>query len=385
MPTSRTLPPTRHTPDLAKLLARRVNQHRLSQREPRGGMLDVVDSLVGLQAQVLSAAELQLWARVDELARDEVIEALWEDRTLVKTWGMRGTLHLFSAREFPMIAAALRNRAGWWRNATWARYYNLTPDDVDATNDAIAEALDGERLTREELADRVARKTGKRDIAEKLRSGWGELLKPAASLGLLCFGPSQGQNVTFVRPLDWLSHWQDHEPKEALAEVLRRFLHTYGPSTQADFARWWGVQPKEVREPFAGLSAELVEVDEDGSGAFMLVEDYALLCNVSPTHSIRLLPNFDPYVITMYKDRAYILDPERKPLVYRSAGGWVSQCVIVDGRIVGVWTQEKKSSRFSVQVELFEPQSESVMGEIEKEASRLADYHGSSLVFDAKI
>jgi hypothetical protein len=227
--------------------------------------------------------------------------------------------------------------------------------------------------------------TGKSEIAEKLRSGWGELLKPAASLGLLCFGPSQGQNVTFVRPGDWLPQWRDYEPREALAEVLRRFLHTYGPATQADFARWWGVQPKEVREPFAAIASELVEVDEDGAGAVMLANDYEALSNVKPAHSVRLLPNFDPYVITMYKDRAYILDPERKPLVYRSAGGWVSQCVIVDGRIIGVWTHEKKSGRFRVQVELFEPQSEGVMCEIEKEAARLADYQGSSLVFDPKM
>jgi hypothetical protein len=384
MPSSRTPPSTRHTPDLSKLLARRVDQHRLSKREPRGGLLDVVDPLVGLQAQVLSAAELQLWARVDGLVRDEVTKALWEDRTLIKTWGMRGTLHLFSAREFPLISAALRTRAGWWRNAAWTKYHNLTPDEIEATTDAIAEALTGERLTRDELADRVSRKTGKREIAEKLRSGWGELLKPAASLGLLCFGPSQGQNVTFVRPRDWLSQWHDYDPNRALAEVLRRFLHTYGPATQADFARWWGVQPREVKEPFAAVSSELVEVDEDGSGAFMLAEDYASLTNVKPKNAVRLLPNFDPYVITMYKDRAYILEPEHKPLVYRPAGGWVSQCVIVGGRIAGVWTHSKKPDRLGVQAELFEPQSGAVIGEIEKEAARLADYHGSSLVFDIK-
>ena len=105
----------------------------------------------------------------------------------------------------------------------------------------MAEALDGQPLTREELADRVGELTGSKRLGGKLRESWGALLKPAAALGLLCFAPSKGQQVRFTRPDTWLGGWTDHDPEQAMDEVTRRFLAASGPVTREDFARWWGI------------------------------------------------------------------------------------------------------------------------------------------------
>jgi winged helix DNA-binding protein len=70
----------------------RQRRHRLDERAPRAEMLAVTSRIAGLHAQVMSSAEQTLWARVDGLEPSAVADALWRDRTLVKTWAMRGTL-----------------------------------------------------------------------------------------------------------------------------------------------------------------------------------------------------------------------------------------------------------------------------------------------------
>src|SRR5215472_18917957 len=98
-----------------QVAAWRVRRHYLDQRLPAGNMLEVASRLCGLHAQVLSSAILTLWARVEELDRGAVQRALWQDRSLVKTWAMRGTLHMLPARELPLWHAALAKSPRYMR------------------------------------------------------------------------------------------------------------------------------------------------------------------------------------------------------------------------------------------------------------------------------
>ena len=132
-------------PDRARRLAR---QH-LARRAPAVGALDVVSDIAGLHAQLMPSAELTLWARVDGLARDAVATALWQDRTLVKTWAMRGTLHLLPADELPLYVAAQQRLKPRHHGGAWLRHFGLTRAKADALVAAIPQALDGEPLTRE--------------------------------------------------------------------------------------------------------------------------------------------------------------------------------------------------------------------------------------------
>ena len=133
----------------------------------RLGWAQVAAGIAGVHAQVLSSAELTLWARVEALAPDSVRRALWEDRSLVKTWAMRGTLHLLPAAEFPLWQAALSTRRNWEAGA-WQRAF-VPLGELERLNDAVAQALDGTLLTRGELADRVGELTGSVELGDKLR------------------------------------------------------------------------------------------------------------------------------------------------------------------------------------------------------------------------
>src|SRR5260221_1779571 len=121
----------------------RIRRHHLDQRAPAGSMLAVASRLCGLHAQVMSSAELTVWARVEDLDRRAVQRALWEERTLVKTWAMRGTLHLLPASELPMWHAALGTSRRYRRPAIWKRLLGITLEELDRLTEAIGSALEG--------------------------------------------------------------------------------------------------------------------------------------------------------------------------------------------------------------------------------------------------
>jgi Winged helix DNA-binding domain len=364
--------------DWAQVMAWRAAHHHLDERVPAKAMLEVVADIAGLHAQVMSSAELTLAARMEGLEPGDVGRALWEERSLVKTWAMRGTLHLLPAAEFPLWQAALSTRRNWEAGA-WQRAF-LPRQELERLNDAVAQALDGRPLTREELAARVGELTGSEALGDKLRESWGALLKPAAALGRLCFAPSQGQQVRFTRPDTWLGGWADHDPEEALAQVTRRFLAASGPVTREDFARWWGIpSPARGGRLLERLGEEVARVEVEGSAAYALAADLPGLAGARGTRTVRLLPAFDQYVITATLQAEHLMPGPFKAHVYRPQG-WLSPVLLVGGRMDGTWRQEAKGRRLLVTIEPFAgPPPAWARRAAEAEAERLAAFTGGQL------
>jgi hypothetical protein len=359
-------------------MAWRVRRHRLDRRAPREALVDVIGDICGLHAQVMSSAELAAWARVEELEADALQQALWKERSLLKTWAMRGTLHLLPAAEFPLWQAALSTYRHYLQPA-WLRVFGITREELERMLAAIAEALDGRMLTRGELADEVARLTGIARFHEKLRESWGALLKPAAFRGYLCFTPSAGPNVRFTRP-DWSLHGRPPvDPDQALREVTRRYLGAYGPVTWKDYARWWGgLTPAQARKRIEALGEEITDVDVEGTRGFMLAPHPAEAAEAPPPRSARLLPAFDPWVIGASRDVPALLPGPFRDRIYRPQG-WMSPVLLVNGRMDGVWRHERKGSRVAVRIEPFVKVPAWVRRAAEEEAQRLAAFLGGRL------
>jgi Winged helix DNA-binding domain len=374
-----------------QVAAWRTARHYLDERAPATAMLEVVAGIAGLHAQVMSSAELTLEARVEGLEPGAVRRALWEERSLVKTWAMRGTLHLLPSAEFPLWQAA-RSTTRLWESGAWQRGFGVTQEELRRMNDAVAQALDGQLLTREELAARVGELTGSEELGDKLRGSWGALLKPAAALGLVCFAPSQGQQVRFTRPDTWLGGWTDHDPEAAMDQVTRRFLAASGPVTREDFARWWGIpSPAKGRKLLERLGDQVAQVEVDGTAAYALAADLASLgadavdvtglgkASARGSRTVRLLPAFDQYVVTATRQAERLMPGPFKARVYRPQG-WLSPVLLVGGRMEGVWRQEVKGRRVLVTVEPFAgPLPAKVRRAAEAEAERLAAFAGGQL------
>lgn len=298
-----------------------------------GDPVEVTRRLAGVQAQVASAAETAVALRQADPRRGAVAAAL-DRRALVKTWAMRGTLHLLPADEataYLELSAAHRN----WERGSWQKTFGATPGDLEAIAAAASEALaGGAALSREELTAEIVDRTGSAHLAEVLRSGWGTLLKPLAWWGVLCFGPPRGNRVTFVDAA-WLPKVPD-----AARTVLRAFLGAHGPTTPELFDKVWlsrGSTRKAVLTGwFDALAGELTEIEVEGERRVMLAEHVDELLGTPPSDTVRLLGPFDAYVLGAGTAATEIIPPERRSAVSRS-GGWISPVVLRGGRVVGVW------------------------------------------------
>ncbi|MFP4440756.1 MAG: winged helix DNA-binding domain-containing protein [Chloroflexaceae bacterium] len=351
----------------------RLAQQHLLERAERRQMLDVVTNLGGVQAQLMSAAELSLWARVQDLTPAAVREALWETRTLVKTWAMRGTLHLLPTHAFPLYVAAF-STFRHYRRASRLKYHGLTNDELEALLAGVRATLSDTGITREQLADAIAERTATPKLRELLRSGWGALLKPSAFRGDLCFGPGQGQQVTFVQPTRWLGEQPEVAADAALPTLLRRYLTAYGPATPDEFARWSGLEAAVAKRLFRESGDELTAVRVADWSAWALTATLESLQNLQPSSGcIRLLPHFDVYTIAVARHSQYLLPPAQRKRVYR-AQGWISPVVLVDGRIAGVWEYDRQRAPVPITVSLFAPPTEQIHQGIADEAARLGQF-----------
>ncbi|MEA2322255.1 MAG: hypothetical protein QOD81_2105 [Solirubrobacteraceae bacterium] len=357
--------------------SRRVRGQRLHERAPRDAMLGVAGALCGVHAQLMSSAELALWARVEGLRPGDLGRALWEERTLVRTWAVRGTLHLLPASEFGLWLAALGTYRHYLR-PSWFKAFGISPEELEALIAAVSEALRDRTLTRTELAVQVTQVTGSPELSAKLEESWGAYLKPAAFQGHLCFAPSAGQNVRFTHPSTWLAELEIADPGTAVAEVTRRYLHAYGPASREDYGRWWGISPAEALTRLRALGDELTEVDVDGRRGFMLAADAAEAAGREATGSVRLLPAFDPYVVGSSRDDVDVLAAEHKARVHRPQG-WISPVLLVEGRIEGVWRHERGGGRLAVEIRPFGAPGDDVRAAAEAEARRLSAFLGGEL------
>jgi hypothetical protein len=323
----------------------------------------------------MSYAALAIWARVEGVTMQDVQDALWKHRSLVKTWCMRGTLHLISASDLPLYVAARKMNLVVERD--W-----LTPEiDVEERKRivrAIREALDGQILTREQLAVEVVDRLGmSARVRKHMLSAWGNLLHPAAEQGYLCFGPSEGSKVTFVRPDQWTGRWDEPSGREAWKTLLRRFFSTYGPATHRDIGHWWGLRPDKAKMRMEYIVDELEEVEFEGQKRWVRREDLELILDVENVRCVKLLPSWDCYVM-FYHPRELFVSQNYRARVFRKLEG-NAPVLLIDGVAGGVWEQRRKSDLTEVRVQPFIHLSSAQKQLVREEATSLGEFMGTNV------
>ncbi len=322
--------------DVLRWRLRRLLIDPVSDQEP----VEVARRLCGIQAQVPSAAELAVAARaLSPNAAVADLRCALVDGRLLRTWAVRGTLHLLppdvAARQLSLLADART-----WQKGSWQRAF--APISVMAVlAQEVAAALKSGPLTREELVAAVEPRLDDPTVSDHLRSGWSALLKPLAWQGVLCQGPSRGSKVTFARPEHLVAGWRGlADPEEAGHAVVRDYLAAYGPASPEAFDAWLlrGATPKKkLRQWFAALADETVDVEFEGQRAVMLSAEIDELRSPRALASrVHLLPAFDQYLLGPGTNHRPVVAAEHRHLVSR-AGGWISPVVLLDGRVVGTW------------------------------------------------
>jgi hypothetical protein len=279
----------------AEVCARRLDRHALSSPAEDARPADVASFLGAVHAQVLSAAELSVGIRIAGATRADVRDALWTEHSLIKTFGPRGTVHLLSARDLPMWTGAL----GAAPPPPWAEaqpeHARMTPEQVEEVIAAIAVALAEADLTVDELSEAVIAAAGSwaGDLVMEAWQGhwprWRKALPLAGMRGALCFGPNRGRKVTYTNPRRWLPGFRPAVGPGALADVVRRYLHAYGPATSQHFAQRMAAPRRWAAELFDRISGELEQVEVDGNLAWVAAGRHAAVHGPDRRTAVALL------------------------------------------------------------------------------------------------
>jgi len=314
---------------------------------------EVVAQLLAVQAQDLRAARLALRARGVHSAA-EIDAALTQERSIVRTWGNRGTLHLVGAEDLPWLLALT---APTWEATSRTRLGQLGVDEaagrraVRVIDRVLAE--EGP-LTREQLTARLA--------GAGLPTGGQaaiHLLSLAGRRGVAVLGPVTGAgDQAFARTADWLgfaSPPRGPDRPVALAELARRYLRGHGPADEGDLARWSGLSVGDAR---AGLDAAGPAPAPAGSMARL---------------GARLLGAFDPYLLG-WRDRSFAVAPADAALVH-PGGGILRAVAIDDGKVVATW----RRTAGRVALEPFAPLGERLEAALSREAAAVARFEDSGL------
>src|SRR5215469_8093438 len=256
----------------SQIAAYRLQRHHLVQQRP-ADLVQVCRDICGVQAQVMGAAELALWARTRDLTRQDIHSALWEKRCLVKTSAMRQTLHLLPADEFHIYMTALRHSRMSALMRIMARI-DVGQKEVQAMTAALMKVLGDGPVPQRELAEQVQPRISKK-LRASMKHFWNNwpIFRPAIIEGLVCFGPQRGSQATLVRVDRWLPALPQINEPDAQRIVLRKFLRAYGPAGIRDFCKWSGISSREAKPIWDSLCEELAEVSVEGSKAFILSED----------------------------------------------------------------------------------------------------------------
>jgi hypothetical protein len=203
----------------------------------------------------------------------------------------------------------------------------------------------------------------------------GYLLHLVGALGVVCSGPSNGNESTFVRADRWIPDWKDIPSEQAERELLVRYLKAFGPATLADFALWTGMLISDAKKIWSRIEGKIAKVDVEGWKATILQSDIPQLEKAELDRPVvRLLPYFDSFILG-HKSHRNIVDEKNHTKVYRPQG-WVSPVLLVNGRAKGVWSHVQSKNSLEVRVRPFSRLSSLVSSRLREEASDLGRFLG---------
>ena len=290
-----------------------------------------------------------------------------EDRSLLRTWAMRGTVHIL-ATEDAMLLVPLFEPAFVANSRRRLGQLGMEPAAQDRALREIERALGSDgALSRSELSERLARKGIELNTQTRLH-----VFRLAVGSGIACLGPDRGAQSLLVLEHDWLGPRTRFDRKRSLAELARRYLRAFGPATEADFAGWAGLPLRDVRAGLEAIAATLVPARVGDAEGWALRGRGRRFGD----GTVRLLPAWDTYLMG-YRERGFLAAPDEWRRI-APGGGMLDPTVTVDGRAVATWRLRRARSGHDVEVRAFGGLGSSVRSAIEAEAADVARFEGAA-------
>ena len=356
------------TPARRRLTALRLASQHIVQRDG-STPTEVVRDMLALQAQDLPGVKWSVGLR-HRASSEAAVDAAFRDAEIVRSWPLRGTLHLVAAED-----------VGWLRELTAPRvlgsaasrraYLGIAEADAERARGIAVDALAGGRvLTRDALLGAI--EAG--GVGTSGQRGY-HLLWYLAQTGTLVLGAPAGRHQTFALLDEWVRAPRRLERDEALSELALRYFRSHGPATVRDLARWSALTMGDVRRGLAICGSQLATVELDGVTYHLAPET---LQEHPPAAGMHLLPGFDEYLLG-YADRSAALAPAHAEAVVPGGNGMFKPTIVVDGEVVGTWRHTLTAREVVIEPHLFDSPSGPLRERLEEGLDTAVDAYGGFL------
>lgn len=311
----------------------------------------------GLQTQYAPSAYIGLWSRLRGFRREALTRAL-EQRVAVQGTLMRATIHMVSARDFPLLAVAIRKgRRDWWLRV---QAKQLKKVDLETAVSRVRKHLSKGPLRQSELVE-LLKAEGFPPIAVASAGMWLDLVRVPPS------GTWEQRRADLYGLAEgWLDKSNPTEA-EGLDHLIRRYLGGFGPASLADISSWAGLPIAALRPAIERMELNHFR-DEEGGVLFDLPR--APLPSPNTPAPVRFLPQWDATLLS-HTRRTGILPEPYRALVFNTKTPQSVSTFLVDGSVAGKWRYEGGR----VRLDPFERIPAPARRELEEEAKRLAAFH----------
>jgi Winged helix DNA-binding domain len=331
---------------------------------------DVVAWLGAVQAQDYLGALWAVGLRMRKAVEADIERAI-ADRTIIRTWPMRGTLHFVAAADIRWLLELLTPRILASNAQRILRDFDLDESAFARIKDLVARALQGGR----QLSRNAMYKTLEAGGVSTASQRGQHILWRLAQEGFICFGAREGKQQTFVLLDEWTPKTKRMSRDESLAEIAKRYFTSRGPATLRDFAWWSGLAMADASAGIEMAKRSLTQETVNGQTYWFALSTPA---KKAPSITAYLLPAFDEYTVA-YKDRSAVLDPAYTKQA-NPGNGILYPTMVVDGRVVGTWKRALKKETLAISHSPFAKLNRAETGAIAEAASRYETFLGATLI-----
>jgi hypothetical protein len=339
-----------------------------ARRPELASVADVVRWMTAMQAQDFPGAKWAVGVRRPGTT-DAEVEAALADRSILRSWPLRGTLHFVASEDLHWMLSLTRDRMVR-RAASTLAAEDLSQLVLDRAADAVRSSLAGARVMTRDEVYRLLAQSGVSELGQaRYHALW-----YLCQTGVLCMGPPEGKSQTFVLLDEWVPNPKTLEHDEALGELALRYIRSHGPATDRDFSWWSSLTLTDARKGLA-IVRDQVESREVESVEYLFSPE---LAEPSAAAGVRLLPGFDEYLLG-YTDRRVALATEHEPLVFPGRNGMFLSTIVSDGAVVGTWKRSTTSAGVTVDLQPFSALSRRATSAARSAAREYARFLGKEL------
>jgi len=342
--------------------------HQLIAHHPFDKAEQVVAWMGGMQGQDFPGLKWSVGLRLAKATEADVERAI-DERKIIRTWPMRGTLHVVAAEDVRWILALTSpgNLSGSAR-----RRQNLELDDKTLLHchQVLTRTLQGGK---QKSRDDIYAALESAGISTAGQRGY-HILWNAALHGLICFASTTDKEQNFALLEEWVAPAQARARDEALAILALRYFTSHGPATIKDFIWWSGLSAGEARSGLEANKAHLLQETVNKQTCWMPPD----ICVQKQEASVFALPGFDEYLLG-YQDRSAVLDAENAEKICPGGNGMFASTIVIDGKVAGTWKRTIKKSSISISAASFAKLSRAQRGAFKQAAERYAMFMGLPL------